>query len=407
MRRLFSTEVIQELLGGSADPKEEAIGDCIEICLGVLRVALMYEGCDHNYFGWSDINEVLTGLEHSLLVFTASAHQSGAKNRKMNSSNKKRRVFNLDDCLDVPIAVIPMTRCPVTPPITAQSTIPPLEEAVMPQRTEIVDVDMPDAAQSTEQAEGTGLGAAYPSTGASEGGAVAAPGSDESKRRKVTPQTQMHDLFDSTLDAIGRIISSENVCVNCLSNDHKIEDCPNEGAPEWKKTLMMVQDCIEARRTAIDAKMEAEDTAMAPEVKQEEEEQHQEEEQRPTEEVNASKRMNISLHHESRSLEEIVGAGVMTNVVVGGKNPREIGFKKLENMFAELHDHIQKTEYIPQIGHVAATDQNGMRKYKNWTTEMKYGEAVPIGSKMAPFADPKWDVCGEFSHCDVRRWRFT
>ncbi|MCV6576680.1 MAG: hypothetical protein OIF58_13180, partial [Cohaesibacter sp.] len=29
---------------------------------------------------------------------------------------------------------------------------------------------------------------------------------------------------------------------------------------------------------------------------------------------------------------------------------------------------------------------------------MKYGEAVPIGSKMAPFADPKWDVCGDFSH---------
>ena len=38
--------MIRELLGGSEDPKEEAIGDCVEICFGILRIALMYEGCE-------------------------------------------------------------------------------------------------------------------------------------------------------------------------------------------------------------------------------------------------------------------------------------------------------------------------------------------------------------------------
>ena len=38
-----------------------------------------------------------------------------------------------------------------------------------------------------------------------------------------------------------------------------------------------------------------------------------------------------------------------------------------------------------------------MSKYEDWTKEMKYGKAVPIGSRMAPFADKKWDVCGQYS----------
>lgn len=85
MRRLFSADVIQELLGGSDDPKEEAIGDCVEICLGILRIALMYEGCDQNCFGWSDINEVLTGFEHSLLVFNTPAYPTGTKNENSHA----------------------------------------------------------------------------------------------------------------------------------------------------------------------------------------------------------------------------------------------------------------------------------------------------------------------------------
>lgn len=73
---------------GSGDPKEEFLGDCVGICLGILRVALMYEGCVVDLFGCGSICEILTGLEHSLLVFNASAYPSGLRNRKIGASKK-------------------------------------------------------------------------------------------------------------------------------------------------------------------------------------------------------------------------------------------------------------------------------------------------------------------------------
>ena len=62
MKLLFLSPELK-LLTGSEDPKEETLGDCVEMCLGILRVALMYEGCENNLFGWNDVNGVLTGLE--------------------------------------------------------------------------------------------------------------------------------------------------------------------------------------------------------------------------------------------------------------------------------------------------------------------------------------------------------
>ena len=72
MRLMFTAREILSITGNE-DPKEELLGDCIEICLGILRGALMYEGCGVDLFGWGSIVEILTGLEHSLLVFNASA----------------------------------------------------------------------------------------------------------------------------------------------------------------------------------------------------------------------------------------------------------------------------------------------------------------------------------------------
>ena len=123
----------------------------------------------------------------------------------------------------------------------------------------------------------------------------------------------------------------------------------------------------------------------------------QNDDQESKDETTASKRDNILLHPEAKSLEEIIGASVVTNVLVGDKNPRNFGFRDIHHMFGELHDHIQKTKYVPQKDHRSMVDQTNMSKYEDWTKEMRYGKAVPIGSRMAPFADKKWDVCGQYS----------
>ena len=388
MRKLFPADVIRQLLGGSEDPKEEAIGDCVEICLGILRIALLYEGCEQNYFGWTDVNDVLTGLEQSLITFNASAYPTGIKNRKMTSGNKKKRdVFTLEECREVPIEDIPMTRHPVVPIMDETPAQPPPSEATMPQTSGSADINMPDAAQSTGPTEGSS--------------AVAAPGSGESKRRKVTPQAHIHNLFGSTLRSLSSIIDNQEVCVNCLSSEHNIEACPKDGALEWKAALLSIQNGFASRQAEVDVEVIPDDDE-SPNIEQDARqdtttEDIQDAEQASREEAIASKRDNILLHPEAKSLEEIIGAKVSTNVLVGDKNPRNIGFKDIHHMFGELHEHIQKTKYVPQRDHIPVMDQTNMSKYEDWTKEMKYGKAVPIGARMAPFADQKWDVCGRYS----------
>ncbi len=94
MKKLFSTPEIVQLVG-SPDPTEEVLGDCVEVCLGILRVAMMYEGYESNPFKWKDINGILTGLEHSLLTFNASAYTSGTRNRKANTGKSKAKLIRL------------------------------------------------------------------------------------------------------------------------------------------------------------------------------------------------------------------------------------------------------------------------------------------------------------------------
>ena len=101
------------------------------------------------------------------------------------------------------------------------------------------------------------------------------------------------------------------------------------------------------------------------------------------EESIASKGDNILLHPEAKSLEEIIGAKVVTNVLVGDKNPRNFGFRDIHHMFGELHEHIQKTKYVPQRDHKSMMDQTNMSKYEDWTKEMKSTE------KLCP-SDQEW-----------------
>jgi len=128
----------------TGDPKEELLGDCIEIRLGILRVALMYEGCGVDLFDWGSIVEILTGLEHLLLVFNASTYPSGLRNRKIGSSKKSKKAYSYDNCLDVPTEGVPLSKSPILTinEITSNET----------------DVEITDAT------EGTGFGAAAPST---------------------------------------------------------------------------------------------------------------------------------------------------------------------------------------------------------------------------------------------------
>lgn len=109
MKLLFSSVELL-VLTGNEDPKEEVLGDCVEICLGILRVALMYEPCGTSLFNWTDVKGVLTGLEHLLLAFNASAYPSNLRNHKSGTSRGKRNGYTYEECLNVPIDFVPKNK---------------------------------------------------------------------------------------------------------------------------------------------------------------------------------------------------------------------------------------------------------------------------------------------------------
>ena len=356
MKKLFSTPEIFQLIGCD-EPTEEVLGDCVEVCLGILRVAIMYEGHGPGIFKWKDVNGTLTGLEHSLMMYNASAYPSGLKNRKANPSKSKGKAYTFDECQDVPITSVPKRKSPV------------IKNEEYP---EIADALMSDATLITKLTEGKTLGPASSSTEANRNEPVAAPGMDAAKRRKVIPQTQMQDIFGGMLNFIEQAISTDSGCLNCMSNDHKVEQCPNEGAVEWMNLLIGVRDGINVRNPA-------ESSDMVIDLVEDD--------------VPDSRLGNIAFHNESRSLLEIVGEDEIVSAHIGGKDPRKMGFRRQGYLYDTIREHMKETQYIPQIGHTSAVDQTGMTKYQNWTAQVQYGKIVAIEARMAVFADPAWGDC--------------
>ena len=109
----------------------------------------MYEGHELDLFKWKDVNGALTGLEHSLMTYNASAYPSGLKNRKANAGKSKGKTYTFDECKDVPIDSVPMNKLPV------------IKNDEFP---EIADVYMSDATQPITLTEGKMLGPAASSS---------------------------------------------------------------------------------------------------------------------------------------------------------------------------------------------------------------------------------------------------
>lgn len=362
MRMMFTAGGIIHITGhDDPGPREELLGDCIEICLGILRVALMYEGCGVYLFGWGSVVEILTGLERSLLVFNASAYPSGLKNRKIGSSNKKnKRSYTNEDCLIVPADGVRMVKCPI----------------VINDVAEQEDVEMVDATEVDKAAEGTGFSAAAPSTEGAPNDSFVASGEEASKRRRLTPQDQFQGLFENAMSSITQIITSNDVCANCFSTTRKIEDCPNSNeASTWISMLVSVRDGMEARNSTIDTK--AHDISISSTrdpIQDSQMEESKDETTQAQEQQSESKSGVISFHKETKPLQEIVGEWDIWSSKAGGKDPTKMGFRTQDELFDILHQPIIDSGYFPQRKHEPRLDQQKMSKYVNWTEEMAYGE---------------------------------
>ena len=377
MRLMFPAEDLKELIN-SLDPKEEALGACVEICLGILRTALMYEGCGTPTFRWRDVNGVLTGLETSLMVFNATAYASGVDNRKMKSGRSKGGSFGFESFRSIPNDIVPERRCPVMP--TKDHRIS-------------VDAAMPDASQTPAPTEGKVVDPVTPSTEAGKGSYVSAPGNDPSKRRRVDQQLQARDQMDNVLDGIQKMLENNEVCRNCLSPEHETTNCPRPEANEWDNLLLKVRDGLSERKAN---------------VKVEGSEHHRQETPRPGMKTdNMSEKRNqeflrqqrdrnpqITFYHNTISLKDVVGKQEMLSFNVGGRRPEDLGFRD-KGEFQQLIDrHMVESNFIPQVGYESEVSNRLMPKFSRWKETLKYGRIVPVPVNCEGFADPDFHGCG-------------
>lgn len=195
MRLLFSESEIKSI-NGNEDPKEEMLGDCVEICLGLLRIALMYESCGVDLFGWGKVSEILTGIEHSLLVFTGSAYPSGLKNRKMGSKTRSKP-YTYEECVNIGVSMVPTRKFP----IVINDALPRDDDAAMT-----------DKADTVGEAEGTAYGTAAPSTEVEHSGSFVASGDEDTKRRRITPQAELQGEFENAKASLQKLMLNEAVC---------------------------------------------------------------------------------------------------------------------------------------------------------------------------------------------------
>ena len=86
---LFPVGFIRDTFGGNDDPKEEKLGDAIEVILGLFEVWDSVPDCiPERLNGQVGINELRRGVECSLINFCSIGEINITKNRKMN--NRKR-----------------------------------------------------------------------------------------------------------------------------------------------------------------------------------------------------------------------------------------------------------------------------------------------------------------------------
>ena len=59
-------------------------------------------------------------------------------------------------------------------------------------------------------------------------------GKDDAKRRRIVHASHEQESLGTSLVLLRSLQSNTTYCRNCLGNDHVMDQCPNEGANDWK-----------------------------------------------------------------------------------------------------------------------------------------------------------------------------
>ena len=227
----------------SEDPKEEKLGDAIEVILGLLEVWDSVPECiPENLNGQYGINEIRRGLECSLINFCSIGEIKNMKNRKMNkrkgiTEEIPKRIQGISPHLNY---YVPEEEAPDDDTMLSDL----LEEAEEVHEED--DGDEMDEEGQDEKEDAEMVDSSEDEEMEEEGGKAEEPTTDdpmgdekeegpESKRRKVA------EMMESIL--------KKGICLACGSVEHEMSECENqEEVVKIRETFGKLQENIKTTK---------------------------------------------------------------------------------------------------------------------------------------------------------------
>ena len=235
MHAMFSPEFIMEVFA-TPDPKEEKLGDAVELVLGLFDVWDSVPQCiPENFDGPEIINQMRRGFENSLLHFcSTSSVKVGSQNRKINKRPKgiREEIPSTIDGVEKSINFH-------VPDYEAQNDFSPFSDIIEDALSHEDENDDPGQDPEKDEKE-------------EEDEQMVISSEDEKMEpdEKDEEEEQFGDRMDIDEDeslpeakrrkianmirSINSTAAEDNICLACGSADHSINSCPN---PEAKREV--------------------------------------------------------------------------------------------------------------------------------------------------------------------------
>ena len=230
MHAMFMTEFIMDVFA-TPDPKEEKLGDAVELVLGLFDVWDSVPQCiPINFDGPEIINQMRRGFENSLLhSCSVSSVRVGSLNRKMN-----RRSKSIKETIPSTIEGVEKLINFHVPDYAAQNDFSPFSDILDDVLSQEEEDDGPNQEQKKEEKEEE-----------DEQMVISSENEEMEEEEKDEEKEQNDDQMDVDEDEnqpeakrrkIANMIRSinstavDNVCLACGSADHSINLCSNPEA---------------------------------------------------------------------------------------------------------------------------------------------------------------------------------
>ena len=241
------------------------MGDAIEAVLGALQVISGYSWCTAvmDHLEWGDVNAILHGLEHSLLIYSMPpSNRKDTKSRPCPYRGQDIGVMEWYEKLPEPVFQVPSEGdeggmyCGSfrREHVERDAFNALIDEVPVLGKTEEEDVVMEEAKDGQEGSEGLSPDPDYGSSpepqDEGQRGEVGVPSperldtsGDKDVEMEAEPQA-MTPRKRKLAEYAGGILSTDN-CPVCHTQEHNLVDCPN---PEAKSMVRLLKDIAEGKK---------------------------------------------------------------------------------------------------------------------------------------------------------------